>query len=124
MAGAALASRHVELEVRVAAGNPRRSLEIVGAQGRPPEVGVQEHTGGIDHGLQQRRLQVGAALPRVGDDGVDDDGATLRQQLARVLDGAARARNLHSVWERDDAHCGDDAVDARELAPLVHDAQA
>ena len=62
----AAARLQVELERRVAARDRGRRLEARPGEGRPPQVGVQDHAGGVDH-RPERRLQGGGVRhDRVG----------------------------------------------------------
>jgi hypothetical protein len=52
LAVAARALRDVVLEVRVALRHARDGLDRGGGKRRAPEIGVDDHAGGVDHRLQ------------------------------------------------------------------------
>ncbi len=106
------------LEVGVAASHAARGVEGVGADRRAAEVGVEEHTGRVDHRLQTRAPLPCHASLRVGDDCIGIDRVARGGGLPRRVEGIPGGVHEERVGEP--VELRGDPIDGREGAPRVH----
>ena len=127
VAAPALPAPKIELEVRVIARYTHHSGDRGGSQGRAPQVGVQDHTGGVDHPAERASFFLGqgrfhlarvpsgirkrvlvpvlrGAVPRVGD------------RLAQSLD---RARATEAGLERTNGLSSEEPLERGDVAARV-----
>ena len=117
VARAALAGVHPVLEIGVAPGDIDRVVERVAPERCSPQVGVQQHAGGVDDAAKLCAPSSRNAYRGVGDHTVECHRLAALHPVARSVDGLASS--VHEEWLREPAEASDDTFHGWERSARV-----